>query len=376
MSRTFISFAILLAIVAMGYPYINHKAPAAVPSTRPDLSADQISAASLSGLLQSTPTPSSAVTPGSGASVKTSPVSGGSSPPKENRNSSTPSPPFSPMQDGRDKDALHFVSTDWDGRERDADLNLWAKATLKRVYDYGFKGLGAWCNPAFHNLDVPMAQDLNLWAWVTDESKRFYSPEWADMAGTPSKSKSPSSAPIAISSATTSTTSSTGATASPVPAPTSTISPPAIPIAEQVIQTIHFLWPQLHDFNTAWKTKLTDWSQLDSWVALPREQAQAYDKLSTAWLPHLANDYFRLTTSLVHRYDPNHLILGVRYKGLAPEQVVSASRDYTDAQSLNYYVSDARLDSDMFRMMYQRLRTADHHQRIFLPRHGRPKRQR
>ena len=45
-----------------------------------------------------------------------------------------------PMQDRREKDAVHFVSTDWDGRERDADLNLWAKATLKRVYDYGFKG--------------------------------------------------------------------------------------------------------------------------------------------------------------------------------------------------------------------------------------------
>jgi len=354
MSRTFISFAILLAIVAMGYPYINHKAPAAVPSTRPDLSADQISAASLSALLRVNPYTQLRGHSGfwrlgedqSGVWWFVSPEGK-----QEFLNTVTT---VQPMQDGREKDAVHFVSTDWDGRERDADLNLWAKATLKRVYDYGFKGLGAWCNPAFHNLDVPMAQDLNLWAWVTDESKRFYSPEWADMVGTAVKEQVPQlrNNPNLVGYYLDNELdwgdgfAGPGAYFDNLPA--------SDPNREQVIQTIHFLWPQLHDFNTAWETKLTDWSQLDSWVALPREQAQAYDKLSTAWLLHLANDYFRLTTSLVHRYDPNHLILGVRYKGLAPEQVVSASRDYTDAQSLNYYVSDARLDSDMFHMMYQR----------------------
>ena len=104
----------------------------------------------------------------------------------------------------------------------------------------------------------------------------------------------------------------------------------------------------------AWNTKLTTWSQIEAWQVLPRDQVDAYNKLSNAWLSHLAQDYFRVTTDLVHRYDHNHLILGVRYKGFAPEPVVAASRDYTDAQSLNYYVSDARLDADMFQMMYQR----------------------
>ena len=104
----------------------------------------------------------------------------------------------------------------------------------------------------------------------------------------------------------------------------------------------------------AWNTKLASWDQLEAWPVLPREQASAYNKLSNAWLSHLAQDYFRVTTDLVRRYDHNHLILGVRFKGFAPEPVVAASRDYTDAQSLNYYVSDARLDSDMFRMMYER----------------------
>src|SRR6202012_3226616 len=87
-----------------------------------------------------------------------------------------------PEQDGRDKNAVRFVSSDWDGRDKPKDINRWAEATLDRVYNYGFKGLGAWWHPAFHSLNVPMSQDLNLWAWVTDSSKRFYSPEWAPMA--------------------------------------------------------------------------------------------------------------------------------------------------------------------------------------------------
>jgi hypothetical protein len=54
---------------------------------------------------------------------------------------------------------------------------------------------------------------------------------------------------------------------------------------------------------------------------------------------------------LIHKHDPNHLILGVRFKGYAPLEVVRASKGYTDAQSLNYYASDARLDYELFRMM-------------------------
>jgi hypothetical protein len=259
-----------------------------------------------------------------------------------------------PDQEGRDRHSVRYVSADWDGRYQPEDLDRWAMATLPRVLDCGFKGLGAWCNPAFHSLDVPMSQDLNLWAWVTDSSKRFYSPEWAPMAEQAVRAQVP---PLRnnhnllgyfLDNELDWGDGFSGPSAYFDDLPNSD------PNRRQVIQTIHFVWPQLDDFNIAWNSKLTNWSQLEGWSTFPREQSEAYDRLSVAWLSHLARDYFRLTTSLVHRYDNNHLILGVRFKGFAPEPVVSASRDYTDAQSLNYYVGDARLDSDMFRMMYQR----------------------
>jgi agarase len=259
-----------------------------------------------------------------------------------------------PVQDGRERNSVRFISRDWDGRDGPQDINRWASATLNRVFDYGFKGLGAWCNPAFHSLDVPMSQDLNLWAWVTDSSKRFYSPEWAPMAEqavraqVPPLRNNPNLLGYFLDNELDWGDGFAG------PSAYFDDLPPSDPNRREVMQTIHWVWPHLDEFNNAWNCKLTAWSQVDMWTSFPREQADAYNRLSSAWLSHLARDYFKLTTTLVRKYDPNHLILGVRFKGFAPEQVVAASRDYTDAESLNYYVSDARLDSDMFRMMYQR----------------------
>jgi hypothetical protein len=259
-----------------------------------------------------------------------------------------------PEQDGRERNAVRFVSTDWDGRYGAADLDRWANATLRRVLDSGFKGLGAWCNPAFHSLDVPMSQDLNLWAWVTDSSKRFYSPDWTPMAEEAVKAQVPQLRNNRNLLGYFLDNELDWGDGFAGPSAYFDDLPNADPNRQEVVKTIHFVWPQLDEFNIAWNTKLTDWSQLETWTSFPREQADAYDRLSEAWLSHLARDYFRVTTGLVRKYDPNHLILGVRFKGFAPEPVVAASRDFTDAQSLNYYVDDARLDADMFRMMYQK----------------------
>ena len=67
----------------------------------------------------------------------------------------------------------------------------------------------------------------------------------------------------------------------------------------------------------------------------------------------MAQRYFEMTTSLVRKHDPNHLILGVRFRGHAPPQVVAASRGLTDAQSVNYYPDDAKLDRELFQTLHE-----------------------
>ncbi|HMB94652.1 MAG TPA: hypothetical protein VKK61_01300, partial [Tepidisphaeraceae bacterium] len=126
---------------------------------------------------------------------------------------------------------------------------------------------------------------------------------------------------------------------------------PADPNRREVVKVIQSVWSSLDEFNRDWQVNLKTWNDLDSWKAFPRERPQAYSRLFSAWLSHMSEDYFRITCGYIHKYDPHHLILGVRFRGYAPREVVRASRNYTDAQSINYYVSDARFDSDMFKMM-------------------------
>ena len=215
----------------------------------------------------------------------------------------------------------------------------------------------------FHQLDVPMSQDLNLWAWVKDDSKRLYSP-----AGLRRRSRRRWAQLLPLRS----NRNLVGYYIDNELDWGDGFAGPGIyfdhldagnPNRLQVIDVIQSVWRSVAEFNKAWNTKLANYSELSQLATLPRNEGDAshesaYAILSRAWLSHLAEDYFRVTTSIIHRYDPNHLILGVRFKGYAPEEVVSASRDYTDAQSLNYYVGDGQLDPAMFNTMYRAARVS------------------
>jgi len=257
-----------------------------------------------------------------------------------------------PFQLARDADGPHFVSRDWNGAETNqGDFDAWAQATLSRVREVGFKGLGAWCNPVFHKFDVPITRDLNVWTWMKPESRRFYSQEWASVAEQAVKTQAEplkdnrSLVGYFIDNELDWNDGGSG------PGLYFDNLPPTDANRREVVAVVRQLWPTIDQFNAAWKLSFKDWPEIDGLKSLPTDRPQAHGQLFGAWLEHLAADYFRLTCGLIRKYDPNHLILGVRFKGYAPHEVVRASRDFTDAQSINTYVSDARLDQDMLSMM-------------------------
>lgn len=259
-----------------------------------------------------------------------------------------------PIQFGREKDGIHYVSSDWNNRSStDGDLQTWAQKTAARVLNTGFKGLGAWSHPVFHSMDIPVTRDLNISTWVPQSARRLYTPEWATTAEaavaaqvTPLKENA-NLIGYFIDNELDWSDAGAGPTRFFDHLPTDD------PNRREVVSVIRALWPNLADFNRDWSENLNEWSDLDAWQSLPHEQAHAYGRLASAWLSHMSEDYFKITTTLIRKYDPNHLILGVRFRGQAPREVVRASKNYTDAQSINYYVSDARLDEQMFRMMYE-----------------------
>jgi hypothetical protein len=259
-----------------------------------------------------------------------------------------------PFQRARSAFGPHYISQDWDGGATShGDIDAWAAATLPRVLAAGFKGLGAWSHPRFHQMDVAMTRDLNIWLWMAGDARRLYSPEWPAIAEEAVKAQVlPLRDNRNLIGYFTDNELDWGDGTSGPRAYFDGLAPED-PNRRMVVQVIRSLWPDIDSFNTDWNTDLAHWADLDQWERLPYQPQRTYGRLYSAWLYQLASDYFRITTALIRQYDPNHLILGVRFKGHAPPEVVRASRDYTDAQSLNYYVADARLDMEMFEMMYR-----------------------
>lgn len=257
-----------------------------------------------------------------------------------------------PYQVARNPFGPDFISKDYDGGTGDGgDLRAWARATLQRVRNTGFKGFGAWCHPIFHEYDLPFTRDLNMWAWVPPEHRRLYSPKWAEFIEQAASHQIPpiKENPNLVGYYTDNELdwgdgeSGPGTYFNHLPADD--------PNRAQVIAVIQKTWPDIARFNEVWQSNIQSWDELTAWKTIPHDIPGAYTQLYRAWLEHLARDYFRITSEIVRKYDSNHLILGVRFKGYAPKEVVRGSKEYTDAQSLNYYVGDAKLDSEMFSMM-------------------------
>lgn len=258
-----------------------------------------------------------------------------------------------PVARGRSPLGPDYVSSDFDEADASpAAMDRWAKSTIRRVGDAGFKGIGAWSSPVLHNYDVPMTQDLNLSSWTAASPSLIYSPAWTATIENAIKTQVE---PLRLNH------NLVGYYLDNEMSWDDESVGPRIyfdgltigdPNRREVLSTIHSNWSSVEEFNKDWHTQAGDWKAIESLPKLPQAPA-AYDKLLQTWIGHVAESYFRTTTVILHKYDPNHLVLGIRYRGNAPVQVVRASRNYTDAQSLNYYVSDARLDPDEFKTISQ-----------------------
>lgn len=68
-----------------------------------------------------------------------------------------------------------------------------------------------------------------------------------------------------------------------------------------------------------------------------------YNKKRDLWASIVMEEYMRICTQAIYRYDPNHLILGTRFAGIPPDEVVIAVAKYSDVLSFNLYNHDFSL---------------------------------
>ncbi len=116
--------------------------------------------------------------------------------------------------------------------------------------------------------------------------------------------------------------------------------PPDAPGKIALVDTLRRLhFDNIESLNRAWGTNLESFDEILELTELgdgPDSLTAHRDK--SVFTSLVADQYFRIATLAVRKYDPNHLILGSRFTPYTlPRAVVEAAAPYLDVISINYY---------------------------------------
>ena len=107
--------------------------------------------------------------------------------------------------------------------------------------------------------------------------------------------------------------------------------------------------------NQVWGTSFRSFEDLKTPAPLSavtrKQKADA-----NAWAGKVAERYFKVTTQALRAVDPYHLILGVRFAGEAPWEVVEACGKYCDVVSVNHYQKSGDINKALLDNFYARTR--------------------
>ena len=104
-------------------------------------------------------------------------------------------------------------------------------------------------------------------------------------------------------------------------------------------------------FNKVWGIHLNTFEDFAGPVTLvAKTRKQKAD--ANAWAGAVADRYFAVTTKAIREMDPHHLILGVRFAGENPWEVVEACGKYCDVVSVNIYAKTGTADQALLDNFY------------------------
>lgn len=105
---------------------------------------------------------------------------------------------------------------------------------------------------------------------------------------------------------------------------------------QALVQRLRKAHGTLDAFNTAWGRHAASWDEVLAWTALPpaSDEARAVQR---AFLEEVAERYFAVAAAAVRKADPNHLVIGSRFAGDAPEWAWRACARHCDVVTFNHY---------------------------------------
>lgn len=119
--------------------------------------------------------------------------------------------------------------------------------------------------------------------------------------------------------------------------------PAEAPGKQAVVRLLRARYPTGESFNKAWGTELKTLDELPSLTSLSMTN-DAAKVMQREFLREYARAYFRTCRDAIKAADSNHLVLGCRFAGYAPQEVVEAMGEFVDVVSFNNYSFTAPAD--------------------------------
>ncbi|RJP23458.1 MAG: beta-agarase [Candidatus Omnitrophota bacterium] len=110
---------------------------------------------------------------------------------------------------------------------------------------------------------------------------------------------------------------------------------PDAPGNRKAVEFLQQRYAALEEWNAAWTIQSHSFAIAASSLPLPESDARKRDEADFQRI--VAEEYFRICRDAIKKADANHMILGCRFAGAAPEPVLEAAAKYVDIITFNTY---------------------------------------
>lgn len=243
-------------------------------------------------------------------------------------------------------------------------LEKWRDVTVDRMLSWGFPSFGNWIDPTFYQLNrypyfangwiigdfKTVSTGNDYWSPLPDP----FDPKFAERTDATVKqiSEEVKGNPwcIGVFIDNEKSWGRTGSTEEQyaIVLNTLTRSNSDSPSKAEFAKIIKEKYKTVNNFNAAWAVNIHSWKEFDQGITVTEYSEAAIADLSTM-LEHYASEYFRIVSTTVKSYMPNHMYMGARFAswGMTPE-VRAAAAKYSDVMSYNVYKESIHPESWSF----------------------------
>ncbi|MGQ9525538.1 MAG: beta-galactosidase [Armatimonadota bacterium] len=235
--------------------------------------------------------------------------------------------------------------------------SAWAKAVAERLRSWGFNTIGAWSSPSLWTQDMAYTVILNLGAasvhdaWLRGGFPDVFSPRFREAAERVARAlcRPRRDDPWLLGYFTDNELRWGPDWRSPRPLFDDFFTLGSEGHGKKVlVDMLRRRYGSLDALNRTWDTRYKSWEEVTASTDVPEprspEGKSALDKDRSAFLELAARQYFQVCRDVITAEDPNHMILGCRFAGYAPEPVLRGMKGLVDVVSYNDYSAEAPVE--------------------------------